>query len=159
MYAILLEVNTGWREDISDDLIEFYINKEKDYDSGTIPIGNISANTLTAMLRNTHNKYTPNNPSSPVYDYLKSNRKLIASVGYELDDGYIEWVEQGTFYSDDWTPTGITCIVKARDRAKFLLDINYRASTIYQNKRISDLVKQLVEDFGLSSDEYSIQDT
>ncbi|MBA7555611.1 hypothetical protein ES705_48287 [subsurface metagenome] len=46
MFAHVVELGTLLQENVSDEIVDFNIVKELEYETGTVSIGNISANKL-----------------------------------------------------------------------------------------------------------------
>lgn len=160
MLAHVIELGTLLQENISDEIIDFNIDKNLEYKGGTLDIGNISANKLTLMLKNTDRKYNEKNLDSPVYRYLKANKKIKPYIGVDMGDGSIEYIAQGIFYTKNITPKpNMVAEIKAVDGMGLMNEKDFIVSELYENKKISEMITTLVTNYGLSSDEYSIQTT
>lgn len=161
MLACLVEVQVGFRDDVSMDLVTpFEIRKELEYQSEkSLPIGNISANVLNLKLNNTHQRYNPKNKDSDIYEYLKSNKVIRPYIGIDLV-GSIVYIPQGVFYLRELKPgPDMTVDIYAVDRMLSLNEEDFISSTVYENYKNSELVKELIEDFGLGASEYLIDET
>jgi len=161
MFVNIIKILTGFREDVSADLIKdpMDIFKQLEYDKGSINIGNISSNTLTLRLNNTSQKYNPENTGSHLYPYLRYNKVIRPFIGIDLGDS-IEWFAQGKYYirSIDTKPD-MTVEIYAVDRMFFLDDVDFNSSIVYKNYTKSELEQVIVEDFGLGATEYDIEAT
>ena len=69
-----------------------------------------------------------------------------------------EWVPLGTFWSLDWDSPDDTleATVTARDRMELLRKGTYQTSQVQQNKTLYQLAEAVLQDAGLSSDQYII---
>jgi len=69
-----------------------------------------------------------------------------------------EWVPLGTFWSLDWDSPDDTleATVTARDRMELLRKGTYQTSQVQQNKSLYELAEAVLQDAGLSSDQYII---
>ena len=70
----------------------------------------------------------------------------------------IEWVPLGTFWSLDWDSPDDTleATVTARDRMEMLRKSTFQTSQVLQNKSLYELAEIVLQDAGLTSDEYII---
>jgi hypothetical protein len=68
------------------------------------------------------------------------------------------WVPLGTFWSLDWDSPDDTleATVTARDRMELLRKGTYQTSQVQQNKSLYELAEAVLQDAGLTSDEYII---
>ena len=161
MLACIVEVTTGFREDVSVDLTAepMDISKELEYSGASVSLGNISANTLRLRLNNTSQKYNPENVDSYLYPFLKYNKIIYPYIGIDLGTS-IEWVAQGKYYLREINPKpDMTVEIYAVDRMYFLNDEDFESSLVYENYTKSELQQMLVEDFGLGASEYDIDET
>lgn len=66
-------------------LIAINLLEEREIDTGTIPVGAISANEITVRVRNDDRRFDANNDRSPLYQLLKPNRRIRAWLGVEIN--------------------------------------------------------------------------
>jgi hypothetical protein len=161
MFACIAEVTTGFREDVSGDLIKdpMDIAKELEYSGASVSLGNISANTLRLRLNNTTQKYNPENVDSYLYPFLRYNKVIQPFIGIDLGDS-IEWFAQGKYYIREIKPNpDMTVEIYAVDKMFFLNGEDFSSSIVYVNYTKSELQQMLIEDFGLGATEYSIDST
>lgn len=64
-----------------EDLLEIKLTEEREISSGSLPVGNISANEISVRLSNITRKFDSNNISSPLYQLIKANRRIKAWLG------------------------------------------------------------------------------
>ena len=158
MLACIVEVMAGFREDISADLVKepMDITKELEYSGASVSLGNISANILTLRLNNTSQKYNPENVDSYLYPFLKYNKIIYPYIGIDLGDS-IEWFVQGKYYLKEIDPkSNMTVEFYAVDRMILMNGEDFESSLVYENYSKDELVKMLVENFGLGASEYDI---
>lgn len=69
-----------------------------------------------------------------------------------------EWVPLGTFWSLDWDSPddSLEATVTARDRMELLRKSTFQTSQVLQNKSLYELAEIVLQDAGLTSDEYII---
>jgi hypothetical protein len=72
----------------------------------------------------------------------------------------IVWIPLGTFWSLDWDSPDDTleATVTARDRMELLRKGTYQTSQVQQNKSLYKLAEAVLQDAGLASDEYAIDE-
>ncbi len=158
MFACLVEVDIGFEDDVSADIVNMQIKKESEYEKGTIDIGNISANRLTFTLDNTSQRYNSGG-ASELSNLLKANKKVEAYVGVDVA-GTVEFIKQGTFFIRDIDPSpGMTVDFDCLDRMGLMNEVDFETSAVKTSKRIDELVVEVVEDFGITSDKYVIDTT
>lgn len=159
MFACVIEIDVGFEDDISGDIISMKIKKESEYEKGTIDIGNISANEFVLILDNAARRYNHDNASSEVADYIKANKRIEPFVGVE-EGGVITFIPQGIYYIRDIIPKpNMTIEFRCLDSMGLMNEQDYEVSQVAENKRIDELFVEVVEDFGLDSDHYNIDTT
>ncbi|MBA7519139.1 hypothetical protein ES705_11214 [subsurface metagenome] len=159
MYACVVEIGLGFRDDITEDLIDMDVRKELEYEKGSTNIGNISANSLSFRLKNTHQRYNSKNTDSDIYQYLKSNKEVRPYIGVQVGDS-ITYIAQGVFFIKDIIPrpemiVEFDCV----DKMALMKEKDFITSAVYQNQTISELITTIVTAYGLEDGEYSIDVT
>lgn len=136
-----------------DDILFIHLLEEREVSQGSLPVGNISANEISIRLYNKNRKFDAGNKQSPLYETLKANRKIKVWIGTEN-----ELVPLGTFWSGDWSvpEDDIYAQTTGRDRLELLRKSTYSTSTVQQNKTLYDLAVMVLQDAGLTSEEYWI---
>lgn len=127
------------------------------YYDGSIPIGAVSADEIIIKLRDFEKRFDIQNANSPVSSELKKNRRVKAWLGAERDTGAIDWYYLGTFYSYNWSidrDAGMATVV-ARDFLELLRTSEYKRD-IFVDTTVYDLFEDVLTDFGLTSEQYSI---
>ncbi|WDU82262.1 hypothetical protein [Caloramator sp. Dgby_cultured_2] len=153
----ILEFFTSIQETYEgDDILLINLLEEKEVSQGSLPVGNISSNEIDIRLNNENRKFDAGNVYSPLFQLLKSNRRIKAWLGVEHDDGSKEWVPLGVFWSGDWNvPESETYAqTTGRDRLELLRKSTYSTSQVQQNKSLYELAEQILQDAGLKKDEY-----
>ncbi len=139
------------------DLLEVTLLEEMEYESGSLPIGNISSNEVSIKLNNLDHKFDPGNTLSPLYGSLTKNRKITVWFGVEIDS-VTTWYQFGVFYSQDWTvPEGeVYAETYGWDRLELLRLGEFKASTIYSGQTLKVLAETVLADAGLTVNDYAI---
>lgn len=160
MYACVVEIGLGFRDDVTEDLvIPMDINKELEYETGSTNIGNISANSLSFRLKNTHQRYNSKNTDSDIYQYLKANKEVRPSIGVQIGDE-ITYIAQGVFFIKNIIPrpemiVEFDCV----DRMALMKEKDFVSSVVYQNQKISEMIETIIIAYGLEVGEHSIDVT
>ena len=136
-----------------DDIMLVHLLEEREVSQGSLPVGNISSNEIDIRLYNRNRKFDAGNKQSPLYETLKANRRIKAWIG--AGD---EWVPLGTFWSGDWDipENDIYAATTGRDRLELLRKSTYSNSVVQQNKTLYELAEMVLQDAGLTSEEYWI---
>jgi hypothetical protein len=131
----------------SDDIASLSIIEEREFSTGSLPIGNITSNELSLKLNNIDDRFTEGNEASPFPPLAKANRKIKAWLGLRLPDGIIEYVPMGVFWTGDWNQNDgeVTISTNARDRMEMLRRTTFK-SDIYQNKTLYELAEIILID-------------
>ncbi len=165
--AKIVEFFTAYAEVYyDDDIVSINLLEETEPHVGTIPIGNISANEISIRLNNINNKFDPGNTNSPLYGMLKKNRRIRAWLGIDLtgeilnDENEITWYSLGTFWSQDWKVPEDDIFVETTglDRLEFLRKTQFDRSEVYTNYSLYDLFELILQDAGVNTDYYIIDD-
>lgn len=69
-----------------EDLLEIKLTEEREVTSGSLPVGNISANEISVRLSNVSRKFDASNSSSPLYQLIKANRRIKAWLGLDAEN-------------------------------------------------------------------------
>lgn len=157
--AKILEFYTGIVETYEgDDIFEISLLEEQEYDSGSIPIGNVSSNEIDVRLNNIDYRFSPENEESVISELLLKNRRIRAWLGAEVVPGEIEWHPLGVFWTLDWNipEEDVYASTTGRDRLEILKDTDISISQVYENISLYDLAELVLRDAGLSRYEYVI---
>ncbi|MNB93877.1 hypothetical protein D3C75_410190 [compost metagenome] len=134
----------------TDDIAHISILDEVGYASGSVPIGNISANEVDISLDNYDRRFDLNNASSNLYGFVKRNRKVKVFFGAETN-GEPEWLEMGTYWTTSWdiASDSLVATLTARDRLELLRQTMFDKSELYINQTLYQLFKTILDDAGL----------
>jgi len=140
-----------------DDLFGINLLEELEYQSGTIPIGNISSNEIAVKLNNYSRRFTPGNPISSVAPLMLKNRRIQAWLGVDID-GTTEWHSLGIFWSMDWNVPDdeVWAEVTGFDRLEFLRGTTFNPHEVFTNYTLYELIEAVLQDAGLLTAEYEI---
>lgn len=140
------------------DLIEISLLEEREIGTGTIPVGAISANEISIKLKNDDRRFDADNENSPLYQLLKPNRRIKVWLGLRHEDETDEMVPLGTYWATEWLAPedSVVATVTGRDRLELLRKSTYQTSQVLQNKTLAELAEIILQDAGLTTDEYNI---
>lgn len=143
IFTILQQTYLGY------DLFLIDLLEEREFSTGTLPIGNISSNELTVRMSNVDRRFDPGNTDSKLYGLVQPNRKVQAWIGIEVSGGSIEWVPLGTFFCGEWSAPEDD--IYAETTAKDRLDLLARATfsgPVYQNISLYQLAVNVLSSTG-----------
>lgn len=140
------------------DIIDIRLLEESNSDTGTVPIGNVSANEIDFSLVNSDRRFSYGNTGSPYNSVLLPGRKVRLWFGFVLPSGSTDvsgmvpgyivrtesgrkvgYMPQGVFWSNDWTSS-----YDSMSADSTAYDISYRLSK-------KDFTKSLIYN-GLAGD-------
>lgn len=141
-----------------DRVVLINLLEERDTSEGSLPVGNITSNELDIRLDNTDRYFDPATTTSPLSTLLKPNRRVKAWLGAEIIPGQIEWHQLGIFWTTSWSSpkADVVTNVTARDRLNLLAQTTYTTSVVKTNVSLAQLAIDVLEDYGLTSAEYQI---
>ena len=141
-----------------DEIIQLNLLEEREIRSGSLPIGNVSANEIDIKLNNIDDEFHSGNTKSPLHKKVIKNRKIRAWLGLELPSGIVEYLPLGTFWSGDWSvPEQETyAATNARDRLELLRNTQFSTSQVIQNTTLYDLAELVFQDAGVPNNNYWI---
>lgn len=157
----IVEFYTALREIYeSDDIISIDLLEEQNFSEMTLPIGNASANELDVSLHNENRKFDPGNESSPLFGWLKKNRRVRAWLGAEITPNVIEWYPLGTFWTQEWDApeSGIYASLTAYDRLELIRVTTFTSSQVYQNVNLYDIAEMILQDAQLAPEDYVLDE-
>lgn len=157
----LTSLYTAIRETYYNDAISSIgLLEEVGYSTGSLPIGNISANEIDIVLDNSDRRFDLNNTESALYGYVKRNRKVQAWLGAEVA-GEIEWAPIGTFWTTQWDipRNQLYASLVARDRLELLRLTDFTKSPIYIDNTLYDLFEIVLRDAGVADGGYRIDES
>jgi hypothetical protein len=156
----IIELFTAYTETYeSDELFGISLLEEMDYESGTVPIGNISSNQITVSLHNEDRRFDPSNPESPIRTMMLKHRRIKAWLGVEITEEVgLEWYPLGVFYSMDWSSPDNSPVttVMGLDRLELLRNSDFAPYEIFADYSLGALAETILTDAGLLEAEYVI---
>ena len=134
---------------------------EEAYAESISPLGALSSNEFTLALNNREHRFTTTNTASPFYGKLIPNIKVIAYLGLEVSEDTFEYVNLGTFRSQDWdtTSSDIEVSTVCHDRLYDLGQLDCPPIPVIQNTTLKDMFIYLFRSLGLSNTEYEVDNT
>ena len=167
-YISVIEIAPKMVKDISSDLISFNVRKESSSTGDLLPVGNVSANSLSINL----NGYGDLNPSYILYD--KTNGVFEADKKYFYKDGQInvflkaytsantqEYVKipQGVFFMKDWSISEFGEItINALDGCSFLMD-TMCPDILLKDYSVAAIVRVLLDNVGFTNYKFNTNNT
>lgn len=83
----IMELFTVVREVYEADMLQsIHLLEEIGYSTGNIPIGNMSANEVDIAISNADRRFDLDNAQSPLYGYIKRNRRVQVWMGSYIGD-------------------------------------------------------------------------
>lgn len=156
----ILELFSAYKEDYDEnDIKSIEVLEELEYESGTVPIGNISSNEIVLTLSNPNRRFDPSNPVSPIRNLMMKHRRIKAWLGVYLSPTTgIIWQPMGVFYSMDWSAPDDSLFVEVMglDRLEILRNTDFAPQNIYVDYTIGDILEDVFEQAGVMSNEYII---
>ncbi|NLD21678.1 MAG: hypothetical protein GX664_04230 [Bacteroidales bacterium] len=142
-----------------DDIVSIDILEETQTDSKA-PIGRVTSNECTLVLRNDNNKFTPTNDQSPLYGKILPNVIFEVFLGVVTSDG-VEYVPMGTFRTGDWVaPYGsIEATVIGNDKILQLSSKPIPSIPTMYDVTIAEIFKRLFEAVGLTESQYIVDES
>jgi len=144
----------------NDKTVKISILEESEYNTGTIPIGNISSNQIDIELINYQDVFSAGNTNSPIHNLLLKDRQVKVWLGFVLSSGSLDassgnyiveningkkvgFVPMGTFWSDDWITNrnGYSVKTYCRDIFDKFRQTEFSDSLIYPNITLYDLAE------------------
>lgn len=141
----------------SNEIIFLSLLEEREVSAGSLPIGNISANEIDVRLVNVNDRFTEGNIHSLYHNLMKPNRKIRVWVGPVLPSGLVEYQPLGVYWSRDWhvPEQEYYAETTARDRMHLLEEGTKQYNCpLVQNANLYERVIHILQDAGLSPDEY-----
>jgi len=158
--AVITELFSLYSETYDeDDIIYLSLLEERDYQGGTIPLGNVSANECVVRLNNADKRFSVDNRGSPLYNLIRKNRKIEIELGVEVPlGGDISWYPAGTYWSMDWnTPhEEVYAEVIGFDLLERMRNSEYYSKEIYTDETLYDLAITVLADYGIDTDDTTL---
>ncbi|MBQ7798303.1 MAG: hypothetical protein IJ371_04195 [Clostridia bacterium] len=135
------------------DLKSFEILEELATDDANVPYG-INSDTLSIVIYNRGRKFD----QGYLRELLLTDRKITPYIGIEQEDGTIDYVNMGTFYSQEWEVPQDDQWVKCKcyDRLMSFQKHTYLGFPLTSNVSLLTIIKHIFASVGLLETEYSI---
>lgn len=145
--AKIVEFYTSVTEEFGpDDIVYMNILQEFEDSDGTLPVGNISCNELDLSLQNINDRFFPGNTDSEIYTFIKRNRRIEAFLGFQYDDGQVEYLQKGIYWSGDWAVSDLGTVAQtsARDRFEMMRKKEFPVADVFTENLFDVTVKDLM---------------
>ena len=104
-------------------------------------------------LHNDNQIFNVDNPASEI-NFLESGQQLNVTIGYQLDNGSIEWLQMGSLYVYEWSASDEKATIRAVDVLKFIDDDYYKGQYYENGITLYDLAVLVLTDAGVGNDDY-----
>lgn len=135
----------------NNGIVNMHLLEELDYIESSVTLGAISSNELDVVLDNSTGKFNIMDPSIPLANLIKRNRRVKAWLGAEILPNVIEWYPLGTFFTTKWDIPDRSLIAKftARDRLDVLNNNDFSLTKVYKNMSVLALYRMILNDAAL----------
>lgn len=144
-YARIHEINPIYETDITDRIIGFRVEKNREIHETTLPLGGISANTFNFQLDNTDQTYTLGR--NHFGKYMARDVKFTVSLGWRIseDPDVFEYINCGTYWADEWrNSSDMTVNVTCRDYTRFMMDKDFESGFVVENSDAASAIRTIV---------------
>lgn len=116
---------------------------EEAMSSSNTPWGNVSANELTASIRNEEDIFNPGNVDSPYYGKIKVGLMVAAFIRPKINDAIYDWDPCGVFFVADWVTRsgGLTAEITCYDKIADVLSAQKVKLQVYPNIAKRDFIQ------------------
>lgn len=108
---------------------------------------------FSVTLHNDNQIFNVDNPASEI-NFLESGQRLNVTIGYQLDNGSIEWLQMGSLYVYEWSASDEKATIRAVDVLKFIDDDYYKGQYYENGITLYDLAVLVLTDAGVGNDDY-----
>lgn len=147
------ELTMGVGFAFTDDVVKNVTTKE---DISFIS-NKISSNTFDITAIDLENNFNVDDENSYI-NYLQTGQRINCMVGLDLNDGSIEWVQQGVYYLTKWNKEGMDIKLTADSRLAFLTDTYSGGNSIHSRTLYDDFI-DLMTFANIDVDEYNVDDS
>lgn len=143
------------------DVVSVSLLEEVEYFSGGLPIGTISSNEVDVELNNVDREFDYNS-GTLVSSLMKNNRIVEVALGiYDSDEDETIWSEMGRYYTWKWSSqeNSVVASVSNRDLLERMRTSEFATSELFEDYTMYELFEFILQDYGLSMAEYSIDNT
>lgn len=139
-----------------DEIFTMELLEERESDTASLPVGNISSNELTLKLYNLERQFDYGSPSA-IANLVKPMRKISAYIGAAGVAGVTEWIPLGVFWSQEWQVPDDDQYVEtvAYDLLTLMAGTDYSPGFMV-NQTIYDIIVDICQSYGLLAGMYTI---
>jgi len=141
---------------LSDEIFNLELLEERESDTASIPVGNISSNQLTFKLYNKARQFDYGSGSA-IANLIKPMRKIVPYIGAAGVAGATEWIPLGQFWTQEWDvpDDDIYASSVAYDLLSLMAKTSYTPGFLV-NKTLYDIIESVCQNFGLLAGTYYI---
>ena len=154
----VLEFFTAIKEIYDIDTVQsIQLLEELEYYNTTSLLGNLSSNEIDIILSNETGTFDRFNTTSPLYSFLKKNKKVTPYLGV-VDNNIVLWHKLGTFWTTAWNvpEEALVATLTARDLLERMRSTLFYRSAVYENYTAYQLFEVILQDYGLLPQMYEI---
>ena len=143
---------------MSNEIFEIDLLEESEVANGSLPVGNISSNSLTVRVLNIDRLYDAGNTASQLYNLIKPNRKVQAYIGAAGVSGVTEYIPLGVFWTGNWNvpDDDVYVEVQALDIINLMgREANYIPGLL-TSQTLYEIIEDALLDFGVNVAMYDI---
>jgi hypothetical protein len=157
------EVTTAVIESYDADVIKsMSVTEEREIRrSNSAPQGNIASNNGSFSLVNADRKFDNNNTASKLYNLIRPNCKINMYIGATIQGGGTDRIPIFSGFVKNWNvPEGqINISASCKDMISILDTTTFKNTDIQTNKTFEWWIETVLNDAGLSADQYNIDST
>ena len=155
--AKIIETFEAITDVLNGDVIKsIRIIEEREIKDGSLPVGNISANSLDLELQNIKimrggspviDPFFPGNDNSYLKNFMLPNRRVTAFLGFRLPDGTAEYINSGTFWTKEWDikDTSPTVSVSCLDRIGLLKKNIFNCPVVFVDENLKTIAEYVLQ--------------
>lgn len=147
-FGRIYDVGVIYDVDISEDIMNFTIDKIREEYETTLPIGLTAANSGSITLNNTHQLYNRFNPNSDYASFIEPDTQLSFHIKYTFDDETTETIKLAQeMFVDSWDTDGSSMQLSANisDASKYLQERASPEGRVFQDvaagKAVTDIAR------------------
>lgn len=124
---------------------------EEAMSSSNTPWGSVSANELTASIRNEGDIFNPGNIDSPYYGKIRVGLMIAVFIRPKINDDVYDWDPCGVFFVSDWVTRsgGLTAEITCYDKIADVLSAQKVKLQVYPNITKRDFIQIFFNDLNV----------
>ena len=142
--AFLVVLDEGYG---GDEIMTMNLLEETEGSFGTLPVGNISANSMDLVLQNLDDTYFFGNTASLLRNSARTNRRVEPTLGFkDKTTGITYTIPKGVYWTRDWeiADQGTDASTSAVDRLGLLQDVQYQGIGRVNNQDDANVPESVV---------------